>query len=108
MGKTEGQGQEWQYVPTPRSLPIVGAEADLRPSFLLPLPAPARHHLFPSTASSLLITTSNSAHVSAITVSPGHRRLGLASLMMDLLEKVGEGEHSWLYVYLSPPHPPTR
>ncbi|KAK4705830.1 hypothetical protein P7C70_g362, partial [Phenoliferia sp. Uapishka_3] len=35
------------------------------------------------------------AHVSAITVSPGHRRLGLASMMMDLLERVGERERTW-------------
>ncbi|KAM0756520.1 acyl-CoA N-acyltransferase [Meredithblackwellia eburnea MCA 4105] len=35
------------------------------------------------------------AHVSAITVSPGHRRLGLASMMMDLLESVGERERNW-------------
>lgn len=37
-------------------------------------------------------------HVSAITVSPGHRRLGLASMMMDLLEKVGEVEKTYLFV----------
>lgn len=40
----------------------------------------------------------HSAHVSAITVSPGHRRLGLASMMMDLLERVGERERTWLCV----------
>ncbi|KAK4058609.1 N-alpha-acetyltransferase 20 [Microbotryomycetes sp. JL221] len=34
-------------------------------------------------------------HVSAITVSPSHRRLGLASMMMDLLESVSEREDSW-------------
>ncbi|BGP46295.1 N-alpha-acetyltransferase 20 [Rhodotorula kratochvilovae] len=34
-------------------------------------------------------------HVSAITVSPQHRRLGLASMMMDLLEKVSEQEEGW-------------
>lgn len=42
-----------------------------------------------------------SAHVSAITVSPGHRRLGLASMMMDLLERVGERERTWLYALSS-------
>ncbi|GAA5993166.1 hypothetical protein JCM5350_005392 [Sporobolomyces pararoseus] len=34
-------------------------------------------------------------HVSAITVSPSHRRLGLASMMMDLLESVSEREKGW-------------
>ncbi|GAA5992487.1 hypothetical protein JCM10908_000844 [Rhodotorula pacifica] len=34
-------------------------------------------------------------HVSAITVSPQHRRLGLASMMMDLLEKVSERDDAW-------------
>ncbi|BGP14126.1 hypothetical protein JCM10213_002424 [Rhodosporidiobolus nylandii] len=34
-------------------------------------------------------------HVSAITVSPSHRRLGLASMMMDLLEKVSEQEDGY-------------
>ncbi|GAA5999383.1 peptide alpha-N-acetyltransferase complex B subunit NAT3 [Rhodotorula paludigena] len=34
-------------------------------------------------------------HVSAITVSPQHRRLGLASMMMDLLEKVSERDEGW-------------
>ncbi|GAA6025062.1 hypothetical protein JCM10207_003393, partial [Rhodosporidiobolus poonsookiae] len=34
-------------------------------------------------------------HVSAITVSPSHRRLGLASMMMDLLEKVSERDEGW-------------
>ncbi|GAA5846532.1 hypothetical protein JCM3766R1_002521 [Sporobolomyces carnicolor] len=34
-------------------------------------------------------------HVSAITVSPSHRRLGLASLMMDLLESVSDREKGW-------------
>ncbi|GAA6025897.1 hypothetical protein JCM11491_001729 [Sporobolomyces phaffii] len=34
-------------------------------------------------------------HVSAITVSPSHRRLGLASMMMDLLESVSAREHGW-------------
>ncbi|GAA5862853.1 hypothetical protein JCM3774_006663 [Rhodotorula dairenensis] len=34
-------------------------------------------------------------HVSAITVSPQHRRLGLASMMMDLLEKVSERDGAW-------------
>ncbi|BGP54111.1 N-alpha-acetyltransferase 20 [Rhodotorula sphaerocarpa] len=36
-----------------------------------------------------------SGHVSAITVSPQHRRLGLASMMMDLLEKVSERDDAW-------------
>ncbi|GAA5829915.1 hypothetical protein JCM5353_006112 [Sporobolomyces roseus] len=34
-------------------------------------------------------------HVSAITVSPSHRRLGLASMMMDLLESVSDREKGW-------------
>ncbi|GAA5971581.1 hypothetical protein JCM11641_000649 [Rhodosporidiobolus odoratus] len=34
-------------------------------------------------------------HVSAITVSPSHRRLGLASMMMDLLEKVSERDQGY-------------
>ncbi|KAM0792575.1 hypothetical protein ACM66B_005237 [Microbotryomycetes sp. NB124-2] len=34
-------------------------------------------------------------HVSAITVSPSHRRLGLASMMMDLLESVSERVQAW-------------
>ncbi|GAA5829713.1 hypothetical protein JCM11251_000257 [Rhodosporidiobolus azoricus] len=34
-------------------------------------------------------------HVSAITVSPSHRRLGLASMMMDLLEKVSERDEGY-------------
>lgn len=38
----------------------------------------------------------DSGHVSAITVSPQHRRLGLASMMMDLLEKVSERDDAWL------------
>jgi N-terminal acetyltransferase B complex catalytic subunit len=37
-----------------------------------------------------------SGHVSAITVSPQHRRLGLASMMMDLLEKVSERDEAYL------------
>ncbi len=38
----------------------------------------------------------HSGHVSAITVSPSHRRLGLASMMMDLLESVSDREKGWL------------
>lgn len=38
----------------------------------------------------------HSGHVSAITVSPQHRRLGLASMMMDLLEKVSERDEACL------------
>ncbi|GAA5941833.1 GNAT family N-acetyltransferase [Sporobolomyces koalae] len=34
-------------------------------------------------------------HVSAITVSPSHRRLGLASMMMDLLESVSDQDKGW-------------
>ncbi|GAA5920207.1 hypothetical protein JCM1841_006649 [Sporobolomyces salmonicolor] len=34
-------------------------------------------------------------HVSAITVSPSHRRLGLASMMMALLEQVSEQDDAW-------------
>ncbi|GAA5969214.1 hypothetical protein JCM21900_001509 [Sporobolomyces salmonicolor] len=34
-------------------------------------------------------------HVSAITVSPSHRRLGLASMMMALLEQVSERDDAW-------------
>ncbi|GAA5875613.1 hypothetical protein JCM8547_000886 [Rhodosporidiobolus lusitaniae] len=34
-------------------------------------------------------------HVSAITVSPSHRRLGLASMMMDLLEEVSERDEGY-------------
>ncbi|GAA6037041.1 hypothetical protein JCM8097_005521 [Rhodosporidiobolus ruineniae] len=34
-------------------------------------------------------------HVSAITVSPSHRRLGLASMMMDLLEDVSAREKGY-------------
>ncbi|SCV69025.1 BQ2448_2045 [Microbotryum intermedium] len=37
-------------------------------------------------------------HVSAITVSPAHRRLGLASMMMELLERVSDQQHTFLYV----------
>ncbi|SGZ22141.1 BQ5605_C022g09435 [Microbotryum silenes-dioicae] len=36
-------------------------------------------------------------HVSAITVSPAHRRLGLASMMMELLERVSDQQHAFLY-----------
>lgn len=32
----------------------------------------------------------SSGHVTAITVSPSHRRLGLAKLMMQLLEKMSD------------------
>lgn len=39
-----------------------------------------------------------SGHVSAITVSPSHRRLGLASMMMDSLEAVSEREDGYLCV----------
>ncbi|KDE07011.1 hypothetical protein MVLG_02746 [Microbotryum lychnidis-dioicae p1A1 Lamole] len=34
-------------------------------------------------------------HVSAITVSPAHRRLGLASMMMELLERVSDQQHAF-------------
>jgi hypothetical protein len=47
-----------------------------------------------------------SGHVSAITVSPSHRRLGLASMMMDLLEAVSERENGYLCdpsLFLLPP-----
>lgn len=39
-------------------------------------------------------------HVSAITVSPAHRRLGLASMMMDLLEHVSDREKGYLSVLI--------
>ncbi|KAH8914128.1 acyl-CoA N-acyltransferase [Atractiella rhizophila] len=35
------------------------------------------------------------AHVSAITVAPSYRRLGLASKMMGLLERVGNNQQAW-------------
>lgn len=36
-----------------------------------------------------------SGHVTAITVSPGYRRLGLAGSMMGLLERVSEQQEAW-------------
>jgi ribosomal protein S18 acetylase RimI-like enzyme len=54
-------------------------------------------HSTSSSIRKLIITRLRSAHVSAITVSPGHRRLGLASNMMDLLERVGERDSTYLY-----------
>lgn len=46
----------------------------------------------------------NSGHVTAITVAPAYRRLGLANMMMQLLEKVSEQAQCYfvdLYVRMS-------
>lgn len=46
----------------------------------------------------------HSGHVTAITVSPQYRRLGLAKSMMELLEKTSDQQDCWfvdLYVRVS-------
>lgn len=52
----------------------------------------------------LLPARMHSGHVTAITVSPQYRRLGLAKSMMELLEKTSDQEDCWfvdLYVRVS-------
>lgn len=82
MGKTEGRGRDWQCVAL--SPPLLATGSGTLSSLL----SGADTHSF----------SRRSGHVSAITVSPQHRRLGLASMMMDLLEKVSEQEEGWLCV----------
>lgn len=63
MGKTEGEAQDWQCVCEPAASSLsVRAQADC----------------------------CRSGHVTAITVAPDYRRLGLAKSLMQLLEKVSD------------------